>query len=133
MHRVKTGLVCPYCGADTNVVRRGSVGKNPPNEWIHICDNFPTCDSYVGCHPRSKTPLGSLADRKLRFMRYKAHRALDWLWKKGFTTRSQAYRQLSITMGVPLEDAHIGRCTKDECQLVIDTFNRLRPWKMPIM
>jgi len=50
-------------------------------------------------------------------------------------SRTEAYRKLADILGIPPElfekDAHIARLDEEQCQVVIDAFNGLRPWKTP--
>lgn len=117
--------VCPYCGAtatlrDSIVIYRKSYGD------VWICPNYPTCDSFVGCHPNKK-PLGGLANKELREARKKAHVFFDGLWgkkvaKTGCTprdARTAAYRWLSKQMNLGTDACHIGMFDAAQCAAVV--------------
>jgi len=124
-------LVCPACGSFARLTTRGEVGLNGiPEAAVYICRKYPTCDSYVGCHPGSEKPLGHLANAELRRMRVKAHNAFDWFWKSGQITRGQAYELLAEHLKLESDKAHIGMLDTDQCRSVIDYFSQ-RPWKRP--
>ena len=118
-------MKCPYCGTeakldDSAVVYRKSYGP------IWICGQFPKCDSYVGCHPGTHTPLGRMANAELRHAKMAAHQAFDVLWKDKQTknlTRNQvrniAYRWLASNLEIKFEDCHIGMFDVETCQRVV--------------
>lgn len=70
----------------------------------------PTCKLYVGCHPKSKRPLGALPTQRLRRARLKIHDILDPLWKKGRNRRkkrTEVYTKLSNDLGYEYHTAAI--------------------------
>jgi len=122
-------LMCPQCGAfarlaDRNEVNRGYAGK------VYLCQNHPKCDSYVGCHPGTTKPLGSMAGRTLRRLRARAHESFDWHWNRGLMSRSDAYKKLATSLEIPVDKAHIGMLDEAQCEAVISIFSK-RPWKTP--
>jgi hypothetical protein len=112
-------LNCPYCGGkailrDSEIVYHGnSFG------FAWICENYPRCDSYVGCHRTNNKPLGRLANAELREWKQRAHAAIDDLWKSGQYKRWQVYRLISDMMGTPFTDTHIGMMDVPECKDLI--------------
>ncbi|MCH8247056.1 MAG: hypothetical protein IH951_11690 [Bacteroidetes bacterium] len=116
-------LVCPACGA----FARLTIGTEVyGDKWAHVkvwvCRNFPECRTYVGCHPGTDTPLGTLADRKLRTWRKQAHSVFDHVWRSRKMTRKQAYYLLRKRLEIPKEEAHIAMMDVAGCQRVIDAF-----------
>jgi hypothetical protein len=77
------------------------------------------CDAYVGCHPGTDKPLGSLANRNLRNQRQQAHAVFDRIWKEGFKTRSQAYTWLGKKLKLTWKQFHIALFDEATCQKVI--------------
>ena len=63
--------------------------------------------------------MGSLADSGLRRKRAEAHRAFGRLWADGLMTRKQAYRWLQAKLGLPEQEAHIGKFSTFRCEQVI--------------
>jgi hypothetical protein len=123
---------CPVCGSDPVIADRSSVGygdKGSGKVWK--CRKWPDCDTYVGCHPGTTKPLGTLADRELRSMRKRAHNAFDWSWKHGGMTRDGAYGLMREELGLPSEDAHIGMMDIETFKKTIRIFNGRKPWKAP--
>ena len=67
---------CPYCGSRARLVDSTAIyGRSYGMTWV--CERYPSCGAYVGCHPGTTTPLGRLADKKLRAAKKAAHAAFD--------------------------------------------------------
>lgn len=83
MHYVALKTRCPYCDDSIQLVERSVVsGQSEDAQKVWACTSYPRCDAYVGCHPRTSKPVGTLANRELRLMRREAHNSFDWLWRK---------------------------------------------------
>jgi len=114
-------MKCPYCNKPT-ILRPSSFvyGKNAPDYgWFWLCVRYPRCDAYVGCHPGTQRPLGTLANKALRTLRINAHNLFDQLWKKGKLDRKQCYLLLQDATNLPPRDAHISRLNNEQCKKVI--------------
>lgn len=117
----KYNVECPYCHSDASLNVDSSVVYRKDYGPIYLCDSYPSCDSYVGCHPGSVKPLGRLANRELRFWKKEAHAHFDKLWKEEiFEKRTLAYTWLSIELGIPKKEAHIGMFDVDICKKVVE-------------
>jgi hypothetical protein len=115
---VLLGKVCPYCKSKTEYVDSERVyGKS--YGMIYMCV---PCDAYVGVHYGTSTlSKGSVAKKRLREWRKKAHEAFDPIafeQKKGWSRR-KAYYWLSQQMNLPYELTHIGMFSVKKCQEVI--------------
>lgn len=117
------GLVCPYCGNDSEYVN-SKVIYGTDYGMVYRCA---PCDAYVGVHKGSDLALGRLADKSLRFWKIQAHEVFDRLWKKKMQkgiskgiARSSAYQWLAGQMGKTIDITHIGMFDIDECKKVID-------------
>lgn len=110
-------LECPECKAPMRL--RGSKFG-----LFYGCTRWPECDATHGAHP-SGEPLGIPATRETKRWRIKAHEAFDLLWKRptGYMSRSDAYAWMTQIMGLPKEEAHIGRFTIEQCQALIEALN----------
>ena len=97
------------------VLLRGEHGQ------FYRCARSPLCDFGVSCHPGTDEPMGEPADAETRRWRNLAHFYFDQAWKGGRArmTRAQAYQALQDSMGLPEDEAHIGRFTKAQCQALI--------------
>lgn len=121
------GIPCPYCGkyavlVDSSVIYRVSYGL------MWACVDYPNCDSYVGCHPGTRQPLGRLADRELRAAKKAAHAAFDQLWKAKIRqtgcgrnrARTDGYNWLAKQLGINKESCHIGMMDIEDCRKVVN-------------
>jgi hypothetical protein len=111
--------VCGYCGQLSEKVTGRDVYPLRADLSGRMFYKCVPCDAFIGCHPGTDTPLGTLADAKLRKMRSKAHTQFDPLWKGGFLKRKQAYAALAQYLGVPVDDCHIGLFNSETCDRVI--------------
>lgn len=112
---------CPVCrlpGALRNArqVYGRDIQKGGKGALIWCCE---ACDTRVGCHPRTKVPLGSMADAETRAWRKAAHAAFDPLWRNRSMRRSAAYALLADCIGTPQDQTHIGLFDVDRCKQVI--------------
>lgn len=119
-------MKCPYCGGSAKLVSASVVYKSKKlhKNKVWVCENYPTCDAYVGCHPNTEIPLGRLANEKLRNLKMEAHRQFDPLWKCGLMNRHQAYAWLADMLQIPLDECHIGMFSPDMCRKVINICRR---------
>lgn len=82
--------------------------------WIYLCKE---CRAYVGLHPYTHIPLGTLADKELREARKTSKSYFEILHKSGFKSRSEAYKMLAQKMGIPTEECHFGWFDIERCML----------------
>lgn len=113
---------CPHCGSAVKIVRNDEIyngqsfGEWP---WAYKCDgNF--CDAYVGMHPFTDIPLGTLATHAMRDARKRAKAAFNPIWQDGGMTRSEAYAWLAKQLDIAnVEECHIGWFDVDMCNRVV--------------
>lgn len=110
-------MKCPYCVKPAELVTGMEVYGKWQEKFFWRCQG---CDAYVGCHPGTKTPLGSLANANLRDARSHAHAMFDPLWQSGKMTRSEAYAKLAEFLNIPVEACHIGYFDEYLCYRTID-------------
>lgn len=124
---------CPYCGGNSILhMSSGIIYGGRDFGPVYACENYPLCDSYVGCHPRTTDPLGRLADNELRHWKKQAHKYFDPIWqtkkiKKLYpayipdtTWRKKSYIWLSKQLGLKLEYTHIGMFDVETCKRVVE-------------
>lgn len=112
---------CPHCGDSVELVGNELVYSKPYGNWpyMYLCQNS-ECGSYVGLHPFTMIPLGTLATRPMRVARKKAKEAFNPLWETNLMTRSDAYRWLALQLGIEnYEECHIGWFDVDTCNKVV--------------
>lgn len=111
---------CPYCGGEVVCTTNDAIyngrtyGEYP---WIYMCVNK---DAYVGLHPYTAIPLGSLADKELREWRNKSKNVFyKWAKSKGMHGRKESYPALAELMGLEVEQTHFGWFDVEQCKKVI--------------
>lgn len=112
---------CPYCGARASLVRGPEVYPHRADlstKRFWKCSGG--CDAFVGCHPKTREPLGRLADKELREAKMAAHRFFDPMWQSELVTRTMAYRILAHLMDLPPEETHIGKFDVGQCKKAIE-------------
>ncbi len=112
--------ICRYCGSPVVYTSNAEIyGKEYGTGKCYLCRN---CRAFVGVHPGTDTPLGTLANEELREWRKEAHFWFDRIWKKPtrITTRYNAYGYLARKMGLSREETHIGMFEIEQCKKVIE-------------
>lgn len=113
---------CPLCGYDVILLDRTADDRG---QWWSVKYRCLGCEAYVGTHPHSVYPLGTLADADLRKRRMAVHRAIDYLWKDCDWERNKVYALMSRLMST--QDFHVGHLSKAECSQALKVF---REWEM---
>lgn len=120
--RVKNPLpapaVCPHCGDKVEIVGNETIYGKPQGEWpwAYRCGS---CGAYVGMHPYTNIPLGTLATENLRKARVRAKQPFETWRLSRKLDRSTAYTTLADKLGIPVEECHFGwfdlqRCAQAE-------------------
>lgn len=118
-------MKCPYCGGNVKLVPASRVYQHfYKKSKVWVCENYPKCDAYVGCHPGTEIPLGRLANKKLRSLKQEAHKQFDPIWKCGLMSRDEAYSWLASMLNIPESECHIGMFSPDMCNKVIKICQR---------
>lgn len=124
----------PYCHCGCRAELKNAQfvygpGHDYGNLWV--CGNYPSCNSYVGCHKGTNNPLGTLADAELRELRKEAHALFDPLWKEkkihkidpsftpGINARKKAYGWLSDQMFIEQRNCHFSQMSKQQLRKAI--------------
>lgn len=112
-------MKCQYCDREAELVT-GEKTYPHLTSLHHIPFWFcQPCEAWVGCHPGTKTPLGSVANAELRLKRMQAHSAFDSTWTNR-KERSKQYAWLADVMGLSEDKCHIGSFSEEQCQQVLD-------------
>jgi hypothetical protein len=121
----KAALLCQFCQQPARFMASSAhlyEGRDRGPVWE--CPG--TCGAYVGCHPDTTDPLGSLADYRLRQARMKAHALFDPMWEAKMArdgcsktvARRAGYAWLAEQLGIPKEDCHISWMDVAMCEKV---------------
>jgi hypothetical protein len=120
-------LDCPECG------RFMVLDLRPKGGLYYRCSSksWTNCPGTHSCHQSSAKPLGIPGDAPTKAARMQAHKAFDQLWKKMGMKRKDAYRWLQTIMDLNADEAHIGRFTVDQCELLLDLLDEHHDIALP--
>ncbi len=110
---------CQYCDntsielVNNSTIYRKEYGKWP---WMYLCIK---CKSYVGLHPFTNIPLGTLADQETRNARKFAKSKFMKLLDTPKLTRSQAYQLLAHYMQIEYSKCHFGWFDVKMCSMAV--------------
>ncbi|WP_369597392.1 zinc-finger-containing protein [Rhodoferax sp. TH121] len=110
---------CPHCGECCGIVNNSEIYGREYGEWpwAVLCSG---CRAYVGLHPFTGIPLGTLATEPIRKARSAAKDEFNKLWQRGAMTRSAAYAWLAGALGIAnVNECHIGWFDVAQCDAVI--------------
>jgi len=128
-------VLCQYCNRPAELQNQDDKslygGRNFGPIWV--CK---PCQAWVGCHPRTTIPLGTLADKQLRAARIAAHAAFDPVWQRRQVlkkttkneSRDAAYKWLAQRLGINESRCHIALFDLETCAQVIvicEPYNRI--------
>lgn len=88
-------------------------------DHLYICSRWPLCDAYVSAHRHNNSPMGTLANARLRHKRIQAHDALDTMRRDKHMNKWAAYVWLQCKLGLDAEHTHIGSFSESMCDRVI--------------
>lgn len=123
--RVPVPDVCPHCGGTVALVNNSVIyggqayGRWP---WAYLCSG---CNAYVGTHPETDLPLGTLATKPIREARKRAKEQFNSFWQ-GKMSRSKAYSRLAGAMGIPPEKCHFAWFDIAQCEAAVVALTALR-------
>lgn len=126
MTKVKDALPiptnCRYCQGQVKFLNNLHIYGTSFGNWpyVYVCAQ---CDAYVGVHPNTKIPLGTLANSSLRKARKKAKDAFNPIWMSSQMNRSQAYQWLAEQMGIEPSKCHFGWFEENQCKEATEICN----------
>lgn len=117
--RVKNPLpapeVCPYCSSPVALVENSVIYRGKTfGDWPYAYHCKP-CDAYVGLHPDTDIPLGTLADKSLREDRKWAKSLFHVLMDNWGWNRTEMYEWLAGEMKIPVGECHFGWFNNESC------------------
>lgn len=106
---------CRYCGAGVRLVNNAEIYGREYGDWpyAYLCGG---CRAYVGIHPQTDIPLGTLANEELRKARNSCKSAFNSLMNVSGMSRSQAYDWLAHQMEIDVAHCHWGWFEVDQCK-----------------
>ncbi|NUT87145.1 hypothetical protein HNO91_11975 [Pseudomonas corrugata] len=119
LKRVKNPLpaptICRYCAGFVDLVSNAEIYNGREyGDWpyAYLCED---CKAYVGVHPDTDIPLGTLAAAQLRKDRNTAKDAFHRVKEARGFSRSLAYQWLAGKMGIEVGACHFGWFEEDDC------------------
>lgn len=107
---------CPHCGAAVEIVNNAEIyGGQPFGQWpwAYLCRG---CRAYVGMHPFTSIPLGTLANEATRRARKAAKMPFETWRQTRAVPRSEAYRTLADRLHIPVEECHFAWFDVKTCE-----------------
>lgn len=113
---MKKPTECPYCQSSVEFTSNDKLYGRLYGKWpyCYLCTNT-KCKASVGVHPNTKTPLGTLANDKLKKMRISVKIPFIETYESKKISRSEAYKQLGEIMGISADECHFGLFDEDMC------------------
>lgn len=109
--------LCPYCAGGVELVENSEIyGGRTFGKWpyAYLCR---PCNAYVGLHPDTDIPLGTLANVELREAR-KVHKGtFHRMMEAENLSRGSAYKWLAEAMQIDTGACHFGWFNLEQCAL----------------
>lgn len=122
--RLPIPAVCPHCQARVTLASNSEVYGRTYGDWpwIYLCQNA-DCRAYVGTHPETNLPLGTLATAAIRAARKTAKTQFNALWENGQMSRTDAYAWLAGALGIPVAACHFGWFDEAQCARAVEVLS----------
>ena len=114
--------ICPNCGGAVELVNNCEIYGREYGDWpfAYRCLEK-TCNSYVGLHPKTDIPLGTLANKETRVARSQAKQMFLSVWEvNSLDSKNSAYRWLAEKIGIDPPQCHFGWFGIPQCNRVIE-------------
>ncbi len=114
---------CPYCKGQVKLVENSVIYSGKLfGDWpyAYLCK---PCRAYVGLHPHTDIPLGTLADKELRDSRKLAKSLFQETMHRLGWNRPAMYEWLAEKMGIPVGECHFGWFDNESCLKACRTIN----------
>ena len=112
-------VTCSYCGDEALLVDGSSIYPHRSDlKDKHFWACF-VCEAWVGVHPGTDNPLGTLARADLRNRRHRCHVIFDQLQKKAGGSRREIYTWLAACMEIDMGICHFGMFDETLCELAL--------------
>jgi len=130
--RLPVPTACPHCGGAVRFANNAEVYGQPYGEWpwMYLCERE-SCRAYVGTHPYTNLPVGTLATADIRAARVKAKTQFNLLWESGRMSRTEAYSWLAARMNIPVAAAHFGWFDVAQCNEALRVMTEGAPASQP--
>ena len=99
---------CPLCNGPVALVVNSEIYGRPIGDWPYAYSCQSCGEAYVGLHPDTDIPLGTMAGKDLRTARQQAKTRFNELTHASGKSRHSMYRWLSSKLKLPLSETHFG-------------------------
>lgn len=107
---------CPYCFGKVEIINNSAIYGKSYGAWPWVYRCAGSCNAYVGMHPYTDIPLGTLANEELRRARKCCKEPFERLWQSGMMSRSAAYEALARHLDIPVAACHFGWFNVAKCE-----------------
>jgi hypothetical protein len=115
---------CRYCDGPVALVSNAAVYRGREyGDWPYLywCED---CDAYVGLHPNTDIPLGTLANQELREARKAGKALFIAVQQRSRWNRDKAYAWLARQLGIDPAYCHWGWFEPERCQQASEVCQR---------
>lgn len=120
---------CPCCGGSVKLCNNAEIYGVSIGNWPFAYACQKCGEAYVGVHPDTAIPLGTMADKALRGLRAKAKQSFHDYLIKAKMDRRAGYAWLSSVLGIPMSNTHFGFFNTVEAKRALDLCNNLQKEK----
>lgn len=108
---------CRFCKRPVQLVNNSAVYGREYGDWPYMyrCAH---CDAYVGLHPKTDLPLGTLATKEIRRSRTKSKEVFHAMLKELGIDRTAGYALVCEGLGMAPEVCHFGMMEIHQCEQV---------------
>ncbi len=106
---------CRYCAGPVHLVNNAEIYGREYGKWPYAYWCRP-CNAYVGLHPGTDIPLGTLANKELRKLRNENKDLFHEVVERFGLSRDEGYENLSRKLGIPHAECHFGWFDEDRCR-----------------
>ncbi|WP_342656814.1 hypothetical protein GKC68_10495 [Pantoea sp. RSPAM1] len=106
---------CRFCNAEVRIATHQEVYGRDYSDWpyVYLCID---CGAYVGMHPFTDVPLGTLADFDTRQARKRCKKPFEKIWRSGLMSRTEAYHWLARELNINVSACHFGWFDVEQCE-----------------
>lgn len=123
-HPMPVPTVCSGCGGQVELVSNDEIYGRGYGDWpfAYLCR---PCDAYVGLHPNTDIPLGTLANKALREERKRSKAVFHDLIRHKGGSRTHWYRELAKQMRIGVDQCHFGMFDLERCEQALNACRAL--------
>lgn len=109
---------CRYCAGQVKLINNSKIYGREYGDWpfMYRCED---CHAYVGLHPNTDVPLGTVATHQLRKDRMASKDLFHKVKHAKGLSRTLAYQWLAGKLDIPVEQCHFGWFEQDDCVRVV--------------